>query len=88
MPFKADTRCGLMNIELNVYVIWGELETYTEKIYEGFDEDMEEYTRQLEVEYTKMCNKGRIMDFWEWFCENYNNVEIWDTIEANMKIIE
>ena len=33
MPFKADSRCGLMNIELNVYVIWEELETYTEKIY-------------------------------------------------------
>jgi len=85
MPFKADSRCGLMNIELNVNVIWEELETLIEKDYDGSHEDMEEYTRQIEVEYTNMCNKGRMMHFWDWFLDNYRDVDIWDTIEANMK---
>ena len=85
MPFKADTRCGLMNIELNVYIIWEELETLTEKEYDGSDEDMEEYTRQIEELYTQKCNRGQIMNFWDWFLDNYTIVMMWENIDANMK---
>ena len=46
---------------------------------------MEEYTRQIEELYTQKCNRGQIMNFWDWFLDNYTIVMMWDTIDANMK---
>ena len=83
MPFIADSRCGVWNIQLNVGEICGELERMLEK---EFSEDFKEgskfwlYVIQIENELNK-CDT--MPDFWEWFLtdEEYNNVEMWNEIQ-------
>ena len=87
MPFNADTRCGIFNIELNVGVIHEELEAILEKTYmEDTDEGslFWNYVYDLEASFTNACNSNNSrLDFWEWFIDNYNNIYSWDTIEDN-----
>ena len=81
MPFIADTRCGKWNIELNVAEILGEMESMLEKEY---SEDIEEgskfwlYVIQIE---NALSSQKNIPDFWQWFLDEYNNVEMWNEIE-------
>ena len=83
MPFIADSRCGVWNIELNVGEICGELERMLEKEY---SEDIKEgskfwlYVSQIEYALNR-CDT--MPDFWEWFLtdEEYNNVEMWNEIQ-------
>lgn len=84
MPFLADTRVGLCNIELNAGTICGELEIMLEKDYVG---DVEKgspfwlYVCKLEERFSVNYNCGGEQKFWDWFIDNYNNYEEWDDVE-------
>jgi len=87
MPFNADTRCGLLDIQFNVSIILEYLEDILEKEY---TEDINEgslfwkYVYELESSFTNACNSHNcVIDFNEWFIDNYNNVYSWDTIDDN-----
>jgi len=81
MPFIADTRCGVWKIELNVAEICGEMERMLEKEY---SEDIKEgskfwlYVIQIEND---LNGCDTMPNFWEWFVDNYNNVEMWNEIQ-------
>tara|TARA_R110002012_G_C11245756_1_gene566015 strand:+ start:51 stop:440 length:390 start_codon:yes stop_codon:yes gene_type:complete len=81
MPFIATTRCGFYKIELEVGEVCGELQNMLQKKYSG---DIKEgskfwsYVIQIENNLNK-CNT--IPDIWEWFGDNYNNVEMWNEIQ-------
>ena len=82
MPFQADTRCGLMKVELNVTIICKELEIMLEKYYTEHLRKGSKfwyYVLQLENNYSVVADKG--IEFWEWFNENYNNIYEWNDIE-------
>ena len=83
MPFIADSRCGVWNIELNVGEICGELERMLEKEYiEGIKEGSKLWLYVSQIE--NALNKCDTMpDFWEWFLTDgeYNNVEMWNEIQ-------
>lgn len=85
MPFNADTRCGLFQIQLHIGCILEALEEMLEKEYDG---DLEKgsdfwlYVYQLENELEGHLNCGhKIPDFWIWFSDNYNNVYQWNKIQ-------
>lgn len=88
MPFQADTRCPVVSINLNVSSVCEELENIIDKEY---NEDINEdsafwvYVELLEDEFSGLYSRNTKLDFWEWFLENYNNVEYWDQIEDNFK---
>ena len=71
-------------------MVFSILENLLEAEYTGTHEDMEEYTRQIENEFTHTCNKNsyKSFKFWKWFMDNYNNIEMWNTIDDNMKPYE
>tara|TARA_R100000654_G_scaffold54325_1_gene80506 strand:+ start:322 stop:594 length:273 start_codon:yes stop_codon:yes gene_type:complete len=90
MPFQADSRCGLMNIEFNVNVILEELEEFLEKEYtESIDEGSKfwKYVEELEQEYVSWSG---CPCFWDWFPDNFNNLEIpmWKEIKGNFVDVE
>jgi len=92
MPFYADSRCGLLNITLNVYVICEELENLLEKIYDGDTDKGSKfwyYVYCLENTFTNSQNLNNSkLDFWDWFIDNYNNIDSWEDIEDNFKVEE
>tara|TARA_R110002049_G_scaffold289649_1_gene472640 strand:- start:42 stop:596 length:555 start_codon:yes stop_codon:yes gene_type:complete len=83
MPFIADSRCGVWNIELNVGEICGELERLLDKEYsDNLIEGSKFWLYVSQIEYA--LNRCDTMpDFWEWFLTDgeYNNVEMWNEIE-------
>jgi len=83
MPFIADSRCGVWNIELNVGEICGELERMLEKEYsEDIKEGSKFWLYVIQIE--NALNRCDTMpDFWEWFLTDgeYNNVEMWNEIQ-------
>jgi len=83
MPFIADSRCGVWNIELNVGEICGELERMLEKEYsEDIKEGSKFWLYVIQIE--NALNRCDTMpDFWEWFLTDgeYNNVETWNEIQ-------
>lgn len=92
MPFNSDTRCGVLKIELNVGIIQEELENIlTEHVYVGDTDEGSsfwKYVCELEVAFANDCNWNKHLDFWEWFNDNYNNMDMWDTIELNFLEVE
>ena len=85
MPFQLDIRCGTFTVQLNVNVICEELEILLEKQHR---EDIDEgsrfwlYVSQLEYQYDRHFNSTtNPIPFWDWFSDNYNNVDEWDNIE-------
>lgn len=88
MPFNADTRCGLSRVEFNISVICEWVEDITDcEYYEGDEKDLYEYTRQLENYYSN-TNDLFQNPFFEWFCNEYDNVEAWDLIAPSLKCKE
>ena len=86
MPFTSNHQSsGVWDIKLNTYKICGELERMLEKDY---TEDITEgslfwmYVIQIE-NYLNKCDT--MPDFWEWFLDEYNNVEAWNDIQDNFK---
>ena len=92
MPFNADTRCGIFNIELNVGVIHEELEAMLDKTYMADTDEGSsfwKYVYDLEIAFTNACNSKKCqLNFWEWFIDNYDDVYLWDTIELNFMEFE
>jgi len=89
MPFIADTRCGVLDIRFNVNIICEELESllemeYTEDIREGSIFWI--YVNELEYTYTRYLNNAtHFQTIWNWFVDNYNNVESWNEIVGNFR---
>ena len=81
MPFINDSRCGVWKIELNVSIICAELEIMLEKEYsEDITEGSKFWFYVIQIENTFPCHT--IMpDFWDWFRDNYDNVETWNEIQ-------
>jgi hypothetical protein len=83
MPFTADTRAGLYTLELNISVIISELESMTDCTINDWNEENEakvyHYVYALENLYVDE-NHSINSNFWEWFCDNYDNVYCWDEI--------
>jgi hypothetical protein len=92
MPFNADTRCGVFNIELNVGIISEELEAMLDKTYMADTDEGSlfwKYVYHLEIAFTNACNSNNSrLDFWEWFVDNYGDMDLWDAIELNFRIEE
>jgi len=90
MPFIADSRCGVWDIELNVGEICGELERMLDKEYSGdIKEGSKFWLYVIQIEYA--LNRCDTMpDFWEWFLtdEEYNNVEMWNEIQDLFEVEE
>jgi hypothetical protein len=85
MPFNADSRCGLFKLELNISVIIGEVESMTDcTIYDWSKENeakIYHYVLQIENLYANVIeNNAFNTNFWEWFCDNYDNVETWNAV--------
>ena len=80
MPFLADSRCGVWNIELNASIILDELELRLEKEYsEDIKEGSNFWLYVIQIENAFPCHT--IMpNFWDWFSDNYDNVEMWNEI--------
>jgi len=85
MPFIANTRVGVCSIDLNVNVILEELNIMLEKDYLG---DIEvgslfwSYVCKIEDRFNVVFNSNTYKgNFWDWFSDNYNNVEEWDDVE-------
>ena len=88
MPFIADSRAGVWNIQLNVSEICGEMETMFEKIYtEDIKEGSKFWLYVIQIE-TALNNCDKFPDFWEWFLDNYNNVEMWNEIQYLFEVEE
>ena len=83
MPFNADIRGGLYTLELNIGAIIEEVESMTDcTIYDWSEENeakVYHYVYQLENLYS-CSNLALNTNFWDWFCDNYNNVDCWDEI--------
>jgi hypothetical protein len=88
MPYMADTRCGLCKIEFNIAVICEELENMTDCYYNADDDkQLWLYVYDLENDYVVNCCDGVDVferPFWDYFNENYNNVDSWDIIQKNL----
>lgn len=86
MPFVADTRCGIMTVELNINWVIEMLEHLTDKILNPEidikDFIIEDYVRALEKEYETMMNfHDTKSTFCDWFVQNYDNVEEWNKMQ-------
>ena len=83
MPFNADLRCGLYKLELNINEIISQVESLTDcYIYDWSVENkakMYNYVLLIEDAYTSM-NHSLNTNFWDWFVNNYDNVETWNEI--------
>ena len=81
MPFNADLRCGLYKLELNINEIISQVESLTDcYIYDWSAENkakMYNYVLLIEDAYTSM-NHSLNTNFWDWFVNNYDNVETWN----------
>ena len=98
MPFCADTRCGFLQVSLNVYTMIEELsDLIDEEDKEYFDElDTEEcstfymYIFDLENAYTKAFNSNpqTCPKFFDWLYENYNSIDSWEDVEKAVEAIK
>ena len=97
MPFCADTRCGFLQVSLNVYTMIEELSDYIEeedKEYFG-ELDTEEcstfymYIFDLENAYSKAFNSNpqTCPKFFDWLYENYNSIDSWEDVEKAVETI-
>jgi len=94
MPFNADIRAGTMRIELNVGVIAEEVKnTLEEEDHDAFDSldytvgsAFWLYVYELENAYDSAFNSSPIScpKFYDWFIDNYNNVQGWNDILSEM----
>ena len=81
MPFINDSRCGVWKIELNVSIILAELEIMLEKEYsEDITEGSKFWFYVIQIENT-FPSHTIMPDFWDWFRDNYDNVETWNEIQ-------
>lgn len=101
MPFCADTRCGFLQVSLNVYNM---IEELSELLYEDgdgdkeyFDElDTEEgsifymYIGDLEDAYSSAFNSNptNCPKFFDWLYENYNSIESWVDVEKAVEALK
>jgi hypothetical protein len=79
MPHDADTRCGLFRISLNKSIIHEMIIgfDYTEREnVDYWDEKFDCYVKEIE----EMLPQSHYSRFEDWFCDNYNNTEIFDDI--------
>jgi len=86
MPFNKDTRCGTIHVTLNVGSILEEIEQMLEQEYhEPINRGSKFwlYVIELENSYTSHINSHihTQLKFWDWFVDNYNNMEEWNNIE-------
>jgi hypothetical protein len=79
MPHNADTRCGLFRISLNKNIIHEMILGfgYTERENVNYwDSKFSFYVKDIE----EMIPQSQYSNFENWFCDNYNNTEIFDDI--------
>ena len=89
MPFTADTRCGMFNVELNknfvaLFIDYEEEingEYYSVEV--EWDNEFEHYVGMLENEINKILNMNKGCDIYSWICENYSNIVEYENLNWN-----
>ena len=101
MPFCADTRCGFLQVSLNVYTMSEEL---SDLLYEGDGQDLKEYFDELDCEegsifymyvgdlenaYSKAFNSNptNCPKFFDWLYNNYNSIDSWEDVEKAVEAL-
>jgi hypothetical protein len=92
MPFNRDIRTCWLNVEFNeafIYECLSDIDDMNDdqtkiKIY-VHNEHFTKYVVELEDSFTLALDMNRVINFDDWFLDNYNNVYAYNTLDYELE---